>query len=54
MERGAWRDTVHGATKSWTQLKQVSTRVFVTTSWRSKPCFFNIYAPLEYLLKDKA
>ena len=25
MARGAWRATVHGVTKSWTQLKQLST-----------------------------
>ena len=24
MDRGAWRATVHGVTKSWTQLKQLS------------------------------
>ena len=24
MDRGAWRATVHGVTKSWTQLKQFS------------------------------
>ena len=24
MDRGAWRATVHGITKSWTQLKQLS------------------------------
>ena len=27
MDRGAWWVTVHGITKSWTQLKQLSTRV---------------------------
>ena len=26
MNREAWRATVHGVTKSWTQLKQLSTR----------------------------
>ena len=25
MDRGAWRATVHGVTKSWTRLKQLST-----------------------------
>ena len=25
MDRGAWRPTVHGAAKSWAQLKQLST-----------------------------
>ena len=25
MDRGAWRATVHGVTKRWTQLKQLST-----------------------------
>ena len=25
MDRGAWRATVHGVTKSWTQLKRMST-----------------------------
>ena len=25
MERGAWQATVHGFTKSWTQLKKLST-----------------------------
>ena len=24
MDRGAWRATVHGVTKSWTRLKQLS------------------------------
>ena len=24
MDRGAWRTTVHGIAKSWTQLKQLS------------------------------
>ena len=27
MDRGAWRATVHGATKSWTQLKQLRTQI---------------------------
>ena len=27
MDRGAWQATVHGVTKSWTQLKQLSTPV---------------------------
>ena len=27
MDRGAWQATFHGATKSWTQLKQLSTPV---------------------------
>ena len=26
MDRGAWWDTVHGVTKSWTRLKQLSTQ----------------------------
>ena len=26
MDRGAWQAIIHGLTKSWTQLKQVSTR----------------------------
>ena len=26
MDRGAWRATVHGVTKSWTQLKRLSTQ----------------------------
>ena len=25
MDSGVWRDTIHGVTKSWTQLKQLST-----------------------------
>ena len=25
MDRGAWQATVHGVTKSWTRLKQLST-----------------------------
>ena len=27
MDRGGWQATVHGVTKSWTQLKQLSTPV---------------------------
>ena len=27
LDRGAWQATVHGVTKSWTQLKQLSTPV---------------------------
>ena len=27
VDRGAWRATVHGAAKSWTRLKQLSTHV---------------------------
>ena len=27
MDRGAWQATIHGVTKSWTQLKQLSTQV---------------------------
>ena len=27
MDRGAWRATVHGVSKSWTQLKQLRTHV---------------------------
>ena len=27
MDRGAWKATVHGVTKSWIQLKQLSTHV---------------------------
>ena len=27
MDRGAWRATVHGVEKSWTQLKQLSLHV---------------------------
>ena len=33
MYRGAWRATVHGAAKSWTPLKQLSTQ---HTQWKSK------------------
>ena len=29
MDRGAWRATVHGVTKSWTQLKQLSVHAHV-------------------------
>ena len=28
MDRGAWRATVHGVTKTWTQLKQLSMHGF--------------------------
>ena len=28
MDRGAWRATVHGVTKSWTRLRRHSTRVY--------------------------
>ena len=27
MDRGAWQATVHGVTKSWIQLKQLSTHI---------------------------
>ena len=30
MDRGAWWATVHGVTKSWTQLKQLSTQAQIT------------------------
>ena len=30
MDRGAWRATVHGVTKSWTQLKQLSMQAQIT------------------------
>ena len=26
MDRGAWQTTVHGATESWTQLRDLSTQ----------------------------
>ena len=32
MDRGAWRVTVHGVTKSGTRLKGLSTRPFFTTT----------------------
>ena len=28
MDRGAWQATVHGVTKSWTRLKQLSTHIY--------------------------
>ena len=31
MERGAWQATVHGVTKSWTQLKQLSMHALLIT-----------------------
>ena len=31
MDRGAWRATVHGVTKSWTRLKQLSMTVVIRT-----------------------
>ena len=34
MDRGAWQATVYGVTKSWTQLKRLSTRH--TTNLQSK------------------
>ena len=30
MDGGAWQATVHGVAKSWTQLKQLSTRGYKT------------------------
>ena len=30
MDRGAWRATVHGVTKSWTQPKQLSMQAQIT------------------------
>ena len=30
MDRGAWRATVRGVTKSWTRLKRLSTGLWVT------------------------
>ena len=32
MDRGAWRATVHGVTKSRTQLKQLSTQAQITSN----------------------
>ena len=34
MDRGAWRATVHGVTKSWTQLKRLSTHSTHTHTYR--------------------
>ena len=31
MDRGAWQDTVHGAVKSWTRLKQLSMHKIATS-----------------------
>ena len=36
MARGAWRATVHGITKSWAQLKQMS-----SLSYQAEFCFFS-------------
>ena len=36
MDRGAWRTTVHGITKNWTELKQLSqTRLSDREAWRA-------------------
>ena len=32
MDRGTWRVTGHSVTKSWTQLKQLSTRTYMLLS----------------------
>ena len=34
MDRGAWRATVHGVTKSWTRLKQLSIHAGASTGLR--------------------
>ena len=48
-DRGAWRATVHGAAKSWTRQKQVSTHVL---SWVTINCpiwQFNVWHIVFYL-----
>ena len=37
MDRGAWWATVHGVTKSWTQLKQLSTYILTNNSFSEPP-----------------
>ena len=32
MDRGSWRATAHKVTKSWTQLKQLSMHIHITTN----------------------
>ena len=42
MDRGAWRTTVHGFTKSWTQLSaRTHTQIlYVSTYWKEKEALF--------------
>ena len=47
MDRGAWQATVHGVSKSWTQLNALSTHAYCTKPF--EPCFFNLESKLLYL-----
>ena len=47
MDRGAWRATVHGVSKSWTRLNALSTHAYPTKPF--EPCFFNLESKLLYL-----
>ena len=44
MDRGTWRATVHGVTKNWTQLKQLSTSLIQDITLNQKvTCTFKLY-----------
>ena len=59
MDRGAWRATVHGVTKSWTQLSDYHTHTFYSVrtrvhlwephplSWLSLPAWRNLIQDLQ-------
>ena len=44
MDRGAWRAIVHGITKSWTRLRQLSTQAH----WEAKWCEFLNESKFEF------
>ena len=46
MDRAAWWATVHGVTKSWTQLKRLSTRQYTCLD------VANVMAKLKFRIKD--
>ena len=43
MDRGAWRGTVHGVTKSQTRLRQLSTHARVKSAFLNAHDTFNIF-----------
>ena len=54
MDRGAWQATVHGVTKSWTQLNQLGmhTCICIYTHTQIYLLFHNLYVSVIYLTKN--
>ena len=47
MDRGAWRATVHGVTKSWTRLKDWSTEHTPKKQVKPGPCFVATFSSTQ-------